>query len=208
MKALYRPTVVVVFCLVLDVAAFGQGKFRSGSLMVGASATSGVLELGSSAMYDSSGNEVPDSKTKLFGFGLNAQIGYFLINGLEIGPAVQATYRDISSADVSNDYEKDTSIGVGVQACYFLDLGRFALYGAVVALYKSDTTEIASSGPAYTTATRTGFQIIPEAGFALFLTDKVAGQIGGFFSYSSLGDSSSNTRAISYGVKVGVGVFL
>lgn len=207
MRKVYRATLVMASLLILAVAAFGQGKIASGNVMIGASLTNGGIETGSYAFYNTSGTEVPGSKTNKFDFSVSTNLGYFLLNGFEVGPAIRVSYRHYSDPANSSFYTKYTDFGIGAQAGYFQPIGGLTLYGAVTALYLSSSTETASGGPS-TKTTYTGFSLVPEAGLALFLESSVALQVGAYFDYHTYGDSTGTWRYTYFGLSIGVGVFL
>jgi hypothetical protein len=210
MRCSHRSIEVVACTLLLaaSIALCGESRLSPGHWMVSASADTGAsAEAGSIVLIDSSGKEVPGGKMDLLDLGINLQVGYFFVGGLEIGPAVQVGYSCLSDPDDSSHFVKITSRGLGAQVGYFHDMGTLGTYGKVVGLLQSTSLE-EQSGDMMVNSSQSGFQVIPEAGVLLFPGTGIALQAGAYLNYSEVKDHTSQVlRTISYGIKVGFSVF-
>jgi nucleoside-specific outer membrane channel protein Tsx len=109
-------------------------------------------------------------------------------------------------ADNEDIYNSTTTIGVGAQIGYYMDLGgMIVIFGKAGAYFLMVSMDSSGSESSFS-----GFQITPEAGIALFLNNNAAIQISGIFNYSSISedDSDISTQTIIYGAKIGAAIFL
>ncbi|MBN2441769.1 MAG: outer membrane beta-barrel protein [Spirochaetales bacterium] len=202
-----KKILILLILLLVGSMLFGQDNkaIKSGNIMIGGSLSGGV-EMGSySTIFD--GEEVTGSKVNILNIGLMAEIGYFIIDQLEVGAVLRFTNDKLSNPDNSDEYLSQTQIGIGVQAGYYFDLGgMLAMYGKVSAMYLTQTDDYSG-----TESSSSGFQVIPEVGAALFLNNNAAIQIAGFLNYNSISDDEVDdvsVNTITYGIKIGAAIFM
>jgi opacity protein-like surface antigen len=225
-----KRTILWLIILTLVLPAFAMAdnakKIKTGNLFFGAGTSLG-FEAGTDTQSDENGKKLESSD---LGFDLALMMGYFLIDGIELGPKLGLAYnrrtdkdrqvtanttaitttRDITTTDLL--YE------AGLQFAYFIDtegiVVPYILVGAAYlggnAIWDNEIEEI--------TLTVSGFTAGPEVGINIFFTRSIATNIGAFFDYSS-GTRSADSDAQSaqkiendfstmdFGIQVGINVF-
>lgn len=187
--------------LMMGSLLFAQGSkaINAGNIMIGGDVT-GFGGVSSMKVIDEDGEEVAVLQDS-FVIQLSGSMGFFVIDGLEVGPDVELLFDSSNESDDSY-----TVIGIGAQIGYYLDLGgMMAFFGKASAKFLMQT----ESGGG-TDSSATGFQVTPEAGIALFLNNNAAIQIGGVFNYSSVTpeDANYSYQTMEFGAKIGAAIFM
>jgi hypothetical protein len=207
-----KKLLLLCMFLVMGCLLFAQGSkaIKAGNIMIGGDVR-GTLDMGTDVDLDASGAVVDSSKKNILDIGLSAQGGYFIIDGLEAGIALQLGNQRQTDPNDSTTYVSLSTIGLGVQIAYYYDLGgMLAIYGKALAYYIMQPLET-SFGGTKTNTSSSGFQVTPEAGIALFFNDKSALQVGIFFDYQNIRadkDPKTGTQPTRYGIKIGASIFI
>ncbi|MEJ2664730.1 MAG: outer membrane beta-barrel protein [Spirochaetia bacterium] len=203
-----KRTILLLLVLFCCTTIFAQSDrdIKSGDFMLGGRLV-GTFEFGNYAQY-SDGEEISGSMYNTFLFNIIGEAGYFIIDGLEVGPSIGFSYSDTTNADDASTYSRSTQLLLGVQAGYFFEIGEiFVPFIKASIYYLYINTD--SSG---TISEYGGFRVIPEGGINLFLNNNVALEASIYFSYESriLFDSSpeSSYSRLGYGLSLGVNIFL
>jgi len=219
MKKVLVITLVLVFAFSLTAFAGKNKAIKAGDIVVGGAADFG-FGMGSSTGTPEDGDDV-EMKSMDFGFG--GFMGYFVIDGLEIGPALGVAYGKDTTVDAGHDGENDlitsaTTYDIGAQIGYFFGLkGIVVPYGMLRFAYMGGSGST-DNGDTEATMDMSGFTVGPKAGVDLFLTNKVAVDLGLFLDYESYTqtmnsgaegaeDVDMDYTDMDYGLAVGINVF-
>jgi hypothetical protein len=196
-----------LFFLLLGAFLFAQSKkaIKTGDFMIGAQLSSAVA-LGN---YNQQlgGAEVSGSLTNTFTFNILGEAGYFILDGLEIGPTIIFSYADYTNAGDPSLFTRTVQIGLGAQAGYFFEIG-----GTVVPFVEATINYLFTHQYAAGTITEySGFTLTPEAGINLFVSDNIALEASLRFSYTNrirVGSSpEQSSTSITIGLSLGMNVF-
>jgi hypothetical protein len=206
-----RTGIFIILLILTGCMLFAQAKsIKAGDLMIGGSLNGGI-ETGTKGSLDSDGNEILGTKFNEFRAGIGLEAGYFIVNNLEIGPILNFELTSESySSDVTDHYDTRT-IGLGLQLGFFLDMsGMLAGYFKMAGTYNMFSGQSFLNGNPGTETTESGFSIEPEAGLAIFLNGNGAVLIGGFFSYDTMKNKTTENSELNirYGLKLSASMFL
>jgi hypothetical protein len=203
---------LVVF-LAAGAAAYADTakKIKQGNVMIGGGADLGAIVGSRTFEPDIDGAE--SSETSRAAFGLEGLLGFFVIDGLELGPFWGVDYEKFDNED-ADFTQTAVTWAAGGQLGYFLDWGTIAVpYILVKAGYISGnySTEI---GADETTDDSTGFLVGPRLGANVFVTRSVALDLAAFYEYAAgsgtqeSGDEMDyDTVQAEYGFLVGFNIF-
>lgn len=210
----------LIFVFAFAASAFALDKNIKAGNMVFGGAGEFDLAAGSQTITPDQGDDITSST---LGFGLEAWMGYFVIDGLELGPLVGFGYDKLTQDEMGATADDDlvsttTSYDIGLQIGYFFDVHDIVVpYGMLRAAYGGATTTV-DNGVDESDNTFSGFVVGPKAGIDLFFYKTVALDLGLFFDYRS-GTNTFNTGVsgaddvevdmvnTDYGLAVGFNVF-
>lgn len=181
---------------ILAIMMFGAlgafAQFNQGRMLVGGSVGFNV----STDKYKSNGTSVTNGKAT--SFSLAPQFGYFVINNLAVGAAVDLSlYKWTDEFDNDDDYTQ-TSIALQPFVRYYLPQGIFFQAQAGIGTSKSKFGN--NNDSKYNTSS---FAL--SAGYALFLTDNVSVEPILGFRIAGEKDKDSDVKNIDSGIFLRVG---
>ena len=211
--------ILVLLFAFAGTALASEKRIKQGDIVVGGAADFG-LAMGSQTITPEEGDDITSST---LGFGLEGWMGYFVIDGLEIGPMLGFGYDKLTQDEAGQTVDDDlvtttTSYDIGAQIGYFLDVGSVAVpYGMLRFAYAGASMSV-DNGDVESTSDFTGFLVGPKLGANIFLLNTVALDLGLFLDYRSRtntfdsgasGADSIDTDFVNmdYGLALGFNVF-
>lgn len=227
MKKVLIFTLILVFAFAMTAFAGKDKNIKAGDILVGGGTDLG-FGMGSMTITPDVDDAI-DQEHSLMNFGLNGYAGYFVIDGLELGPTVEFDYSKNTMTWSEGDDEVITTTtewAIGLQVGYFLDLDSIAVpYGMLGFGYAkmgttADVTEVDDDGDTVETTNEmdaSAFKIGPKLGVNLFFTNKIALDLGLYMDYYMNGsgtetetdedDLDFDFTEMDYGLAVGFNVF-
>lgn len=182
--------------------AFGQSS--KGDWVVGGG-LSGSLGIGSYRVRSGDAAAEPNKTVKA---GLNGFAGYFLADGVELGPELDYSFSKETEPD--GDSSALTLYDLGVQGGFFHPLGRsLLLYFRSSLPYRALRSRF-ELGPITGESIGRGLSLMPRGGANLLVTDHLALNVNLFLLLSALWDreTGERTTTLRYGVELGLNLFL
>lgn len=180
MKRIAFSMLLIVFLAPGTTSAEEPKRIKQGNLLVGGAANLSVFVSSQSLEPDVEG--ASETETIRSGFGLDALVGYFVIDGLEVGPFVGVDYDkyDNEDADLSTT---TTAWSAGGQLGYFVDFGSIAVpYGLVRGGYVAVDFR-SETGDEDATDEFGGYLLGMRLGANIFFSRSIALDLAGFFDY-------------------------
>ncbi|MBZ0271530.1 hypothetical protein K8I61_05810 [bacterium] len=146
------------------------------------------LAFGSDTMTPEKG---PDATTDVTEFGLGTRVGYFVIDGLEIGLGLDFDYTQMT--DDADNVTTVTDFLIGLQGAYFIDLSGYVdPFVAILFGFASESTDFAPDTGTDTTDSASGFGYRGDLGINI----AVARTVGIAPSIFYRGESLSGTADV------------
>lgn len=202
-----RVALMLIGILVLSIPVTAQNIWP-GNFMVGGDLT-GEL---SSISRERSPEEQDPTTTE----GVSAQLGlyggYFIRQGLEIGPSIMIEYSDKSTdgpAGSSESTELGANIGAHIGYYHFLDM-RWVPFGKLTVTFNHDESEDETAD-----YYADGIGLVTQAGAEYFITGSIALKLAAYLDYELLwwdrdtGSTSlsGSTDTYDLGITAGVDLF-
>jgi Outer membrane protein beta-barrel domain len=209
-------TLVLVFAMASSVLAADK-NIEAQNILVGGAADFG-FGMGTTTATPEEGDDV---ETKTTEFGLNGYMGYFVVDGFEVGPILGINNDKTTVVDggVDGDFvTSTTTYRIGLQVGYFFDLDSIAVPYGMLALGFLGGSSSMDNGDTEATSSISGYGFGPKVGANIFFTEAIALDLGLFMDYDSYtqtvdagGDDSEeydlDTTDVNYGLAVGFNVF-
>ena len=210
--------------LLASTASAKEAAYNAGNIFL-SGATDLNLAFGTDTVKPKDGDSQDTSHTV---FGLGTRVGYFVINGLEVGLGLDYNY-DKASTDIpttdpttgaTEKIKTDTTTSdylFGIQGAYFFDLGGTDPFIALllglggnsndVKPDKGDKTTNSASGMAYDISVGVNFLLNKRVGLApaLFYTGD---SFSGSYKVGSGTAADYDTTSSRMGLRVGIDLFL
>ncbi len=210
---------ILILIFVAAGSAFaGDKNIEAENILVGGAADLGFA-LGTRTATPEEGDDIETNTTS---FGLSGYMGYFVIDGFELGPILALDNEKITyvegGANGDDAVSSTTTYDFGLQLGYFFDLGGAAVpYGMLGIAYRGGSTSY-DNGDTEATADMSGYVIEPKVGANIFFTEAIALDLGLFVEYASYtqtqdsGEDDSeeadfDVSETNYGLAVGFNVF-
>lgn len=194
--------------LLLAGTAFAQ-NIKQGDVIFGG--YSSAFLAGGSFEYEVDDPMYEDSdKVETFNAGLGFWIGYFVVNGLELGFESSISYYSYNyPTGFSIDEATGHTFTIGPQIGYFGDLGSiFVPFGQITVFYYQDKDEEDGS----TVDEDSGWGVQPRAGVTVFFTDSVGLTMDAYLRFQRITDEDNDPEfdlvERDYGVELGFVVAL
>ncbi len=225
MKRVCVLSFVLLFLLASSAMAADK-KIQSGNVVVGGAGNFG-FGMGNHTESPEEGDDLTSSTIDI---GLETYIGYFVINGLELGPLLGVNYDKMTQNDMpirddaGNIAREDditttaTTYDLGAQIGYFLEVGSVAVpFFRVGAAYVGGSRSV-DDGENDASTKLQGFMVGPRLGVDIFFTRAIALELGAFLDYQSVKatydsgvdgaeEFETDLTDTDYGLAVGFNIF-
>lgn len=217
MKRVSILALIMVFCFA-GAAMAEKKEIDKGTILVGGVSTLGLL-LGSHTIEPEDADEIKANTTAfaLLGYG-----GYFVMDGLEVGPVLGFGYGKVEVDQDAADTTGTMSMwDFGVQAAYLFDMGKSKSYAPFAQLaleYMSGKMEYEVDVAGVSNKTKSelsGWSATPRGGVMFFLHKRFALDLSVFIKYISASGSTENGQkldmdatSMNYGILLGFNGFI
>ena len=201
-----RAVLTVLGILLFILPSFGQNIWP-GDLFIGGDISSSLVWRRSYIDPEDSGSDIREDE---YSATFSGYAGYFITQGVEIGPDLILRYSQRSDNQGNDTIER--SARFGAHAGYFhYTGGKWVPFGKLVSTY--NLTSRINDGNEYLA---TGLSLIPILGIDLFITASVAVKASAFFDFEYLwwedefdtGEIKGETMNLNTGISLGLDVFL
>ena len=213
---------VMALILVLGIAgvAFAENmEIDKGTIMISGMSTGGLF-LGKHTLAPEQGDDIKADSTA---FALIGSGGYFVMDGLAIGPMIGFGYGKVEVDNQGSDVTATLSAwDIGIQGVYIHELSKkkeWAPFGALSLDYMSGKVEYEIEVAGNKNKTKndmSGWSATPRGGVMFFLHPRFALDLSVFIKYISgsgsteAGGSSADmdVTSMNYGLMIGLNGFL
>ncbi|MCZ7584830.1 MAG: hypothetical protein M5R36_16695 [Deltaproteobacteria bacterium] len=174
MGKLVKVLLTLSLGLLLATSAFAKDSYETGNWFL--SGSSNLNFAFGSDTYKADVSGAKESSTDHTVFGLGTRVGYFVVNGFEVGLGFLYDYDQASYDKYGAVPEGETTMSsylVGVQGAYFYDLGGMDPFFAALIGFHGTSTETAPKSGSSTTTDSSGLAADVDLGVNFLLTGSV-----------------------------------
>jgi len=217
MKRVSILALILVLCFAGAVLA-EEKKIDRGTILVGGGSSLGLL-MGNHTIEPEGSDDIEASTTA---FTLMGHGGYFLMDGLALGPILSFSYGQVKVGQEGLDTTGTLSMWeIGAQGVYIFNLGprkTWAPFGALALEYLSGSMDYEVDSEAVnsdSSSEMSGWSVTPRGGIMFFLHNRIALDLSVYFKYISASGSMDSgeqqdmdVTSMSYGIMLGIDGFL